>query len=244
MRISASSLLTVLGLMFTAACAPSRVPLSVEVDASLATTQWLDDKFGLVNDHELSSFLKQFTIRLGPAAYTAALNAGMDEAEIEQYKNFPWQIFVINSPEPSALSAGAGVTFISKGLFKRLGSEDELAAVIAHEMAHQLLGHVNRVIASQGLSSSSPRFVFTLEHEIAADALGVSILQIARYNPNAALNAITDTFRAREAQGREAHAEWVEPRLTSLHRAIQDLEPAMPAPEDSREFHKVQQRLN
>lgn len=43
---------------------------------------------------------------------------------------------VINSAEPNAYACPGGLIFISKGLLNLLKNEDELAAVLAHEVAH------------------------------------------------------------------------------------------------------------
>ncbi len=50
-------------------------------------------------------------------------------------------IFVIDGPYVKGYATPSGDIFISLGAFDRLKSEDELAALIAHEMGHLLLKH-------------------------------------------------------------------------------------------------------
>lgn len=43
---------------------------------------------------------------------------------------------VLNSDEPNAYACPGGIIFINKGLLKELSSEDELAGILGHEVAH------------------------------------------------------------------------------------------------------------
>ena len=51
------------------------------------------------------------------------------------------EFVVLNSPEAQALSVPGGPFFVTSGLLKILESDDELAAVLAHEFAHILHKH-------------------------------------------------------------------------------------------------------
>jgi predicted Zn-dependent protease len=52
-----------------------------------------------------------------------------------------YRVSLVNSNEQAAFSTPGGFIFISERLLDRLASEDELAAVIAHEIAHVVLRH-------------------------------------------------------------------------------------------------------
>lgn len=43
---------------------------------------------------------------------------------------------VLDTPEPNAFACPGGIIFVTKGLVVMCGNEDELAAVLAHEVAH------------------------------------------------------------------------------------------------------------
>lgn len=61
---------------------------------------------------------------------------------------------VLDDPTPSALSTPGGFIFISKGLINQAANEDEVAAVIAHEISHIVLQHANKSIRSKSTMKS------------------------------------------------------------------------------------------
>ncbi len=52
-----------------------------------------------------------------------------------------WHFGVLDDPELNAFAAPGGYVFISRGLLLRMGSEAELAGVLAHEIAHVVRRH-------------------------------------------------------------------------------------------------------
>src|SRR5262249_9375647 len=148
----------------------------------------------------------------------------------ESFASYPWQIYVVKSDASNAFSAGAGTVFITNGLIRRLHSESELAAIISHEMSHTLLGHVREAIAQSG-NEKRPRFVFTLDHELAADSLGLRILEVAGYDPRAALQAVADSYRGREEPS-DREREWIGLRTASLQGKLSEIPPGLPATEN------------
>ncbi|MEW6133521.1 MAG: M48 family metalloprotease [Pseudomonadota bacterium] len=50
--------------------------------------------------------------------------------------HLPWHFGVIESEDINAFAAPGGFVFVTKGLYKRLNNEAELAGVLAHEIAH------------------------------------------------------------------------------------------------------------
>jgi len=53
--------------------------------------------------------------------------------------NIPYNFVVVESPLQNAFSCPGGIVFVSSGLLKTIQSEDQLAGVLAHEVAH--VGH-------------------------------------------------------------------------------------------------------
>ena len=53
--------------------------------------------------------------------------------------NIPYNFVVVESPLQNAFSCPGGIIFISSGLMKTIQSEDQLAGILAHEVAH--VGH-------------------------------------------------------------------------------------------------------
>jgi predicted Zn-dependent protease len=59
-----------------------------------------------------------------------------------------WKFAVLDSPSINGFSAPAGFVFITKGLYEKVAaSDDALAAVLAHEIAHVTERHALRIIA-------------------------------------------------------------------------------------------------
>jgi len=66
-------------------------------------------------------------------------------------KNFNWEFFVIdNNEEANAFCLPGGKVFVYTGLFKYVANDDELAAVMGHEIGHALARHgAERMSAGQ-----------------------------------------------------------------------------------------------
>jgi len=79
-----------------------------------------------------------------------------------------WRFGVLNSDAVNAFSAPNGRVFITKGLYKLLANDDELAGVLAHEIAHVDLRHAAKIIAGKQATGSALGFAA----EAGGDALG------------------------------------------------------------------------
>jgi len=55
--------------------------------------------------------------------------------------NQDWHFNVIRDLSPNAFAVGDGYVFITEGAIMMCQEEAELAAILAHEMGHQLAGH-------------------------------------------------------------------------------------------------------
>lgn len=117
----------------------------------------------------------------------------------EEHKEFKFTVNIIEDETPNAFITPGGHIFINYGLLKYLTSENALAMVIGHEMAHQYHRHTIKglgrgIIVAMGLmiltgfddSSLAQSFVgstveltglvFSREQEREADATGVELL--------------------------------------------------------------------
>ncbi|HQH26866.1 MAG TPA: M48 family metalloprotease, partial [Oligoflexia bacterium] len=128
---------------FTAAasCASSQASLGRQAEASANTLAWLNEHHGFVHFISLERLLGRVTAQLSGSIFRAALERKFDRGSTEYFRSFPWQVFVLEEETPNAFSLGAGVIVITRGMLERASSEAALAAVIAHEMSHQMLGH-------------------------------------------------------------------------------------------------------
>lgn len=75
---------------------------------------------------------------------TTYLNGIKDEIlqSNDAFKNHDCKIFTYRSLEPNAFSMGEGIILFNLGLLQLLETKEELAAIIAHEMSHDILDHV------------------------------------------------------------------------------------------------------
>ena len=69
-----------------------------------------------------------------------------------QLNSYKWTFSVIQSDDINAFAASGGFVFVTKGLLKELNTEDELAAVLAHEIAHIKFNHYIKVVKKQMLA--------------------------------------------------------------------------------------------
>jgi predicted Zn-dependent protease len=159
---------------------------------------------------------------------------------------FNWSVMVARNLAANAFSIGNGTMVVTEGVFSLADNESEIAAVLAHEMGHELSGHFcassemeseggwfgvfsSREVRRQGVGS----LIQELDpaKEIQADRIGVSILRAAGYDPRAMLNVAR---RLHVDGGAESAGQ---SRIRALE---QELKGAVPAsPRDSAEFHTI-----
>jgi predicted Zn-dependent protease len=64
-----------------------------------------------------------------------------------QRQDLDWRFGVLNSDEINAFSAPGGRVFITRGLYKLVANDDELAGVLGHEIEHIDRRHALKIIA-------------------------------------------------------------------------------------------------
>jgi len=74
---------------------------------------------------------------------------GRHIANQTERKDLPWSFGVIDSTAINAFAAPGGYILLTSALIQILETEDELAAVLAHEIAHVIRKHHYRVIRKQ-----------------------------------------------------------------------------------------------
>jgi beta-barrel assembly-enhancing protease len=112
-----------------------------------------------------------------------------------------WSFTVVRDLSVNAFSIGNGRIYITDGSLALTNSEDELAAVISHEIGHQLAGHFCEKSTSSGFdffknALNKPQkqigigsMSLTLDpvKEQQADYIAIRILQASGYDPRAIL---------------------------------------------------------
>lgn len=124
--------------------------------------------------------------------------------------------FRVEASDRVGAQADGTIVFIPAGMIRFARAEDELATVIAHELAHNILRHRERLNAAniqRGLAQQFGRNArLTRITEIEADRLSVWLLAGAGYNPAAAVRFWTD-FGKRRGGGifqSATHPRWRE----------------------------------
>ena len=166
--------------------------------------------------------------KVGRAAAAQVLGAArlIDTEVSQQYLNllgqslaskgdavYRWRFGAIESDAINAFAMPGGYILVSTGLLKILESEDELAFVLAHEIAHVSRRHHYQIVLRQRLAEQASRelqsavvgddmaklasasgqiYARGLDKgaEFEADRLGVEIMTRAGYDPIAALGVL------------------------------------------------------
>ena len=89
-----------------------------------------------------------------PALQAYVGNVGMIVAMRGERPQLPWRFALVESPSVNAYAVPGGVVFITRGLYELLETEDELAAVLGHEVAHVQRKHHYKVMQQQNLVGS------------------------------------------------------------------------------------------
>src|SRR2546423_10649273 len=60
-----------------------------------------------------------------------------------------YQFVVTTDSSPDAMTTGVGRIYISIGMLRLVENEDELAGILAHEIAHDAFGHIPKTVTRQ-----------------------------------------------------------------------------------------------
>jgi predicted Zn-dependent protease len=61
-------------------------------------------------------------------------------------RRFDYHFYVVKEQEPNAFAIPGGHVFVTSGLIRFVDTEDELAGVIGHEIAHSVLRHIDKAM--------------------------------------------------------------------------------------------------
>ncbi len=223
-RAKAACLLGAASLAWLAGCAPMHTTQSGAV--GINRTQYMSS---LVPEQQLQAeAASQYTQLIQQARAQKALNPSAAQTRrvrnisqrlIRQVgvfrpdaANWKWEVNVLQSKEVNAWCMPGGKIAVYSGLIQQLkATDDELAAVIGHEIAHALREHARERVSQQmatgvGLSilaavtgsqattdlgGKLSEVMFTLPnsrtHETEADLMGVELAARAGYDPRAAV---------------------------------------------------------
>jgi len=120
-----------------------------------------------------------------------------------------WEFNLINDDTPNAFALPGGYVGVNTGLFQVVKTEDQLAAVMGHEIAHVIARHPEERISREALvgtgaavlGAAAPDLAniassaatlglilpFSREQESEADVIGLNYMAHAGYDPRAAV---------------------------------------------------------
>jgi predicted Zn-dependent protease len=214
-----------LGALMVQACAlnpVSRMPEFViistqqERDIGQAESEKVAQFMGLVDQADLEAYVQSVGQRL---------------AQQSPRQDVTYTFHVVDTPEPNAFALPGGYVYVTRGLLVLLNSEDELAGVVGHEIAHVAARHIVQQISRKapfailtnigagvtgivspllgdligGLGSLATGVVFasySRDQERQADRLGQELAAKAGWDP-AALPQALHTLERAEALGKE-----------------------------------------
>ena len=118
----------------------------------------------------------------------------------DEVKNFSWEFNLVQDNQLNAFCMPGGKIVVYEGLMKIISSDDELAVVLGHEVAHAVAKHSNERMSQQlvaqygaagqvyGIGAQYGMMLpFSRKHESEADYMGLILMTIAGYNPDVAV---------------------------------------------------------
>ncbi|MEM9443221.1 MAG: M48 family metallopeptidase [Pseudomonadota bacterium] len=151
-------------------------------------------------------------------------------AAISPQPDWDWEFTLFDNDSPNAFALPGGKVGVNTGLFKVAKNDDQLAAVMGHEVAHAIARHGNErmsqgILAQGGVAAAgiatggdqlttigavlASQYLFTLPNsrvqESEADHIGLLYMAEAGYDPRSAV----DLWRNMEAAGAGRQLEFL-----------------------------------
>lgn len=134
-------------------------------------------------------------------------------------QSYPRRVLILSSPQVNAVCYGQGIYAVTVSLLGRIENENQLAFILAHELAHDELGHIRTRIVQEAdldLENKAREQTFRIisgkivkeeidefrkliydfsrhsrKNEMRADSMAIVLLRNARYDENEAFSALT-----------------------------------------------------
>ena len=229
--------------------------------------------FSVKQDGEIGLELSREAERVLPLIRDASTNRYLYYIGQRLHRNpteaaVPFRIRVVNSKEVDSLAFPGGAIYINRGLIEITSNEDELAAILAHEMGHVVARHATAQLSRQllvqapvsiaaGLPTTeawkdqltklgisfgvdAPFLRYSRDQELEAKIIAERLLSAARYDTNA-LEAVLDKMNGSTFVFNHPHSENVQEDPDA--EVERTLSPAVRPAHTSLEFRSFQSAL-
>jgi len=197
---------------------------------------------------------REWPLRASGDAISAYMQSLVEQLARRSNRNgVPWRVNVVRNRAANAFAVGGGHIYVTDGTLAFVEDESEIAAILAHEMGHQLSGHFCRqgpapslwgglfggaggapAARTRGVGSLS--LVVDLVKEQEADRRALDLLKAGGYNPQAML----EVAKRLPSGGSSAHLQ--DPRRThALENSMAGRSAIRTA--SSEEFHTTKRKL-
>ncbi|MDH3475547.1 MAG: M48 family metallopeptidase [Rhodospirillales bacterium] len=171
-----------------------------------------DDEAAKMGADAYKQILKEGKVSKDPDLNRRVRAVGKRIAEVADDPGYEWEFKVLEDKEPNAFALPGGKVGVNSGLFKVAKNDDQLAAVMAHEVAHAIARHSAERMSRQmmvqtglgvagavsetaaanvGLMAQAATLglilPFTRDQESEADEIGLLYMAKAGYDPREAV---------------------------------------------------------
>jgi predicted Zn-dependent protease len=121
-----------------------------------------------------------------PSATKIVADVGAKIAAKSERPELPWSFTLVDDPAVNAFALPGGFVYVTRGLLAHLGSDDELAAVLAHEAGHVTARHGVVQLRKQNTARRSVGLFRVIDPNlrhvggIAAHTAGLALLRYSR----------------------------------------------------------------
>lgn len=170
-----------------------------------------------LGEQSAKEILKSAKISNNTTQIKMAQRVGSKIASVSNRPDFQWEFYVLEDKQINAFCLPGGKVFVYTGLLELVSNDDELAVVLSHEIAHTILRHGAERMSMQNIrqiggsilglvvQSQTPEYAslfnqaynigsnvgvmlpFSRSHELEADEVGITLMQKAGYNTQAAI---------------------------------------------------------
>lgn len=211
MNIKVFNFLLAVGVMSIAACLNGCSPEYNVVTGKQEAYYYSTEREVALGQAMSKELEKQVKLVEDPLVQERVRRIGKKIAAVADRKDVDYCFKAIDDKEINALSLPGGFVYVNKGLIDRVSNDDELAAVLGHEVGHIVARHsIKKLQAALGYNlaqiltipvpnagpareTASLAFMqlylgYSREDELLADQLGARYTKLAGYNPQAMIS--------------------------------------------------------